>query len=56
MVSVQLPILLQNRNGPCALLAIANGLLLLSRVCFPVHRDGVDDVDGGAVGRVEVVP
>ena len=28
---VQVPVLLQNRNGPCALLAIANGLLYLCR-------------------------
>jgi len=35
------PILLQSKNGPCPLLAIANQLLLSNRLALPAHQEMV---------------
>jgi hypothetical protein len=37
----KVPILLQSKNGPCPLLAIANQLLLSNLISFPEHTEDV---------------
>ena len=37
----QVPILMQSKNGPCPLLAIANQLLLSNRLIIPDHQQDI---------------
>merc|ERR1712013_702969 len=41
----QVPVLLQNRNGPCALLAVANGLLLRGSMRLSGKEDVITSSD-----------
>lgn len=52
----QVPILLQNRNGPCGLLAIANGLLLRGACDLGTREERISgSVAPGSNGHGEAV-
>lgn len=41
----KVPIMMQNENGPCPLLALANVMLLRNHISLPLTTENVSQVD-----------